>query len=80
VTVTGGVTGGSANAESADEKPLGISNSEDADLSFREAAGFPFRFLRCLGPLALEVLQHRCLVRANLARAVDAPFDIESGS
>jgi hypothetical protein len=32
------------------------------------------------GPLALEVLQHRCLVRANLARAVDAPFDIESGS
>jgi len=31
VTVAGGVTGGSANAESADEKPSGISDSEDGD-------------------------------------------------
>src|SRR3984893_8874981 len=31
VTVGGGVRGGSANAESTDEKPSGISNSEDGD-------------------------------------------------
>jgi hypothetical protein len=48
VTVGGGVTGDSANAEFADEKPAGISNSEDADSASGEAAAFAFRRLRGL--------------------------------
>jgi hypothetical protein len=54
VTVGGGVTGGgsvtsgSANAESAEKNPSGISNSEDGDLLFGKAAGFPSSRFRCL--------------------------------
>jgi hypothetical protein len=48
VTVGGGVKGGSANAESADKKPSGISDSEDVDSLFGEAAAFAFCRLRCL--------------------------------
>jgi hypothetical protein len=48
MTVGGGVAGDSANAEFADEKPAGISNSEDADSASGEAAAFAFRRLRGL--------------------------------
>jgi hypothetical protein len=48
VTVGYGVKGGSANAESADKKPSGISDSEDGDSLFGEAAAFAFCRLRCL--------------------------------
>jgi hypothetical protein len=48
VTVGGGARGGSANAESVDKKPSGISNSEDGDLVFGKAAGFPSSRLRRL--------------------------------
>jgi hypothetical protein len=45
---TVGVTGGSANAEFADEKLAGIRVSEDRDSASAEAAGFAFRGLRGL--------------------------------
>jgi hypothetical protein len=48
MTVGGGVTGDSANAEFADEKPAGISNSEDADSASGETAAFAFCRLRGL--------------------------------
>jgi hypothetical protein len=50
VTVGGGVKGGSANAESADERTSGIGNSEDedGDSSFVGAAAFRLGRLRCL--------------------------------
>jgi hypothetical protein len=51
VTVGGGVTGGSANAEPTDEQPSGINNSDDEDSSFGEAAVFAF----CRLPFALPV-------------------------
>src|SRR5262249_47058720 len=49
VTVTGGVTGRSANPESADEKPSGTTDSVDGVSSSR-AAGLPFCRLRCRYP------------------------------
>src|ERR1700688_4550979 len=48
MAVGGGVTGDSANAEFADEKPAGISNSEDADSASGETAAFAFCRLRGL--------------------------------
>jgi len=48
VTVGGGMTGDSANAEFADKKLAGISDSEDADSASGEAAAFAFCRLRGL--------------------------------
>jgi hypothetical protein len=48
VTVGRGVVADSANAEFADEKPSGISDSEDADSASGEGAAFAFRGLRGL--------------------------------
>ena len=48
VTVGGGVTGDSANAEFADKKSTGISDSEDGDSASGGAAAFAFCRLRGL--------------------------------
>jgi hypothetical protein len=48
VTIGGAVTDGSASVESADEKPSGISNSEDEDSLAGEGVAFPLFRLRCL--------------------------------
>jgi hypothetical protein len=48
ISVVGAGAGGSTNVESADEKPSGISNSEDGYSSFVGAAAFRLGRLRCL--------------------------------
>jgi hypothetical protein len=48
VTFGGGVTGDSANTEFADEKPTGISDSEDGDSASGQGAAFAFFRLRGL--------------------------------
>jgi hypothetical protein len=48
ISVVGAGAGGSTNVESADEKPSGISDSEDRDSWFGEATAFAFCRLRFL--------------------------------